>query len=337
MRIGLTYDLQTDSTDPRQAEFDPPQTLEALMRALEAPGHRVIRLGNAHELLRAPQRLQEIDLVFNIAEGSDGSCREAWVPMLLELSRVPYVGSDPLALCLALDKVITKRLAIAEGIRTPRWISIENPQGLPDPFPVAFPVIIKPRFEGSGRGIDPGAIVQHRADLAARVAWLYEQCREPILIEEFIRGGELTVCLIGNDPPTAYPAIQRPLDPPTRLSCHLIKPQPAQGLCPLVLDEALDAQARRMAVQIFETLGCHDMARVDFRVNDAGQLYFLEINPLPSFDPDGSFGLLAEYLGTTYAQLIGAVLDAALCRLSMQPPRMACVDRLSTTDVYSHV
>ena len=315
MHIGLTYDLQTDPGDEQQAEFDPPHTLETLIRALEAPGHRVIRLGRAFDLLRAPQRLQDVEIVFNIAEGNSGRCREAWVPMLLELRQVPYVGSDPLALSLALDKVVTKQLAIAEGIRTPRWISIGDPQMLPQQMPLSFPVIVKPRFEGSGRGIDPGAVAQSRADLVRRVAWLYERCRQPILIEEFIGGGELTVCLIGNDPPTAYPAIQRPLDPSTRLSCHLLKPQPLHGACPLVLDAALDVQAREMAVQIFEMLGCRDMARVDVRVDEAGQIYFLEINPLPSFDPEGSFGLLAEYLGTTYAQLIGEVLDAALVRL----------------------
>ena len=56
------------------------------------------------------------------------------------------------------------------------------------------------------------------------------------------------------------------------------------------------------------------MARVDLRVDQDGQLYFLEINPLPSFDPDGSFGLLAEYLGLRYADLIGCVVDAAIRR-----------------------
>jgi D-alanine-D-alanine ligase len=331
MRIGLTYDLQADATDEQQAEFDPPATIDALRRALAASGHQVVLLGSAPDLLSAPQPLGEVELVFNIAEGSHGRCREAWVPTLLELYQVPYVGSGPLALTLGLDKVMSKRLAVAEGIMTPRWISVEHPRTLPAAIPLTFPVIVKPRFEGSGRGIDAGAVAHTREGLAERVGWLFERCKQPLVVEEFIAYGELTVCVIGNTPPLVSPAIQRPLDPATRLSWHVAKPMPSRGaprgvpgpelnvvqdwVCPLVLDEALDAQVRRLALRMFNVIGCRDFARIDLRVDEAGRLYFLEVNPLPSFDPEGSLGLIAEHLGTTYTQLIGHVLDAALLRL----------------------
>jgi len=317
MQIGLTYDLQTDPTDERQAEFDPPRTIERLRRALESLGHAVIPLGSAHELLRASSRLGQVELVFNIAEGSEGRCRESWVPMLLELRGVPYVGSDPLALAMGLDKVMTKRVAMADGIPTPRWISLERPEALPRELPLSFPVIVKPRHEGSGRGIDAGAVAQTREALARRVEWLSARCPQPLLIEELIPGGELTVCVIGNSPPVAYPAIQRPVDPVTRLACHVLKPAPSRVESPVILDEAIERQARRIALGIFDALGCRDVARVDLRVDDRGRLYLLEINPLPSFDPEGSFGLLAEYLGTTYEELVGRVLEAAVQRLQM--------------------
>lgn len=320
MRIGLTYDLQTDAADERQAEFDPPETIAAVREALEALGHRVVPLGNADDLVREPQRLRDVELVFNIAEGTHGRCREAWVPTLLELHGVPYVGSDPLALMLALDKVMSKRLAIAAGVPTPRWISIEEPGALPRAVPLEFPVIVKPRFEGSGRGIDTGAIVGTREALARRLRWLFERCRQPLLVEEFIAEGELTVLVIGNDPPQAYPPIQRPLDPATRLSCHIVHPAPSTWEAPLVLEASLEARAQQMALAMFETLGCHDLARIDLRVGEGGQLCFLEINPLPSFDPAGGLGLLAECLGTTYADLVGRILDVALARLGRWAP-----------------
>jgi len=322
MRIGLTYDLQTDPADERQAEFDPPATLDAVTGALAELGHEPVRLGGAHELLAHPQRLKGIGLVFNIAEGSAGRCREAWVPTLLEQHGVAYVGSDPLALSLGLDKVMSKRVAVAEGIATPRWVSVEHPSFLPPELPLAFPLIVKPRFEGSGRGIDAGAVVRTRDALAARVAWLFERCGGPLVMEEFIPFGELTVCVIGNDPPAAYPAIQRPLDPATRLSCHVLTPAPSHWECPLTLDAALDGEARRIAVTMFEAVGCRDVARVDLRVDAAGRPYFLEINPLPSFAPDGSLGLLAESLGTTYTELIGRILDAACRRLGLAARRL---------------
>ena len=316
MRMGLTYDLQRDPQDERQKEFDSPRTIETLDNALEELRHQVVRLGNAYDLLAAPDRLAGLDLVFNIAEGLHGRCREAWVPTLLELFRVSYVGSDPLALSIGLDKAMTKRLAIASGVPTPRWITVEHSRSIPTVIPLAFPIMVKPRSQGSGVGIDEGAVVSDRLALVRRIEWLLERWPEPILIEEFIPAGELTVCVIGNDPPVAYPAIQRPIDPVTRLSCHVVKSTSSNWETPLELSDELDAEARRIALAMFEVLGCRDLARVDLRVDEQGRPWFLEINPLPSFDPEGSLGLLAEHLGLTYTQLIGRILQAAQSRIS---------------------
>ncbi len=74
---------------------------------------------------------------------------------------------------------------------------------------------------------------------------------------------------------------------------------------------------------MFEALQCQDMARVDFRVDEHGHLYMLEINPLPSFDPEGTVGLLAEHVGVSYAQLIGRILDVACLRLNVSAPQSA--------------
>ncbi len=321
MHIGLTYDLQTDLADWRQAEFDPLPTIQALQHSLESLGHYVTLLGSAMDVMQGGcERCGDVDLVFNIAEGGHGRCREAWVPTVLELFRIPYVGSDPLALAIGLDKVMTKRLAAAHGLRTPAWLCVEHLRELPDRLPLRFPVIVKPRSEGSGIGIDPAAVVRDDEALEARVRWALERFAQPVLIEEFIEHGELTVCVIGNDPPRALPTIQRPLDPASRLSCHVALGA-GQGtlLTPLELDERLDRAARSAALALFTALGCQDMARVDFRVDAEGRVYVLEINPLPSFDPEGTIGLLAEHIGRAYTDLIGEILDAALARLGLAP------------------
>ena len=314
MHLGLTYDLQEDPADERQAEFDPPRTVDALASALRALGHEVVRLGGAEALLAAPWRLRDVGLIFNIAEGAFGRCREAWVPMLLEQWRVPFVGSGSTTLALGLDKVMSKRLARASGIRTPAWAVVEPGQRLERLRELSFPLIVKPREEGSGRGIDRHAVVHTFAELAERVAWVTAHYRQPCLVEQFIPFGELTVFMIGNRPPQALPAIQRPLDPATRLACHVAGPG-AAWLSPLELTPELDEEARRVALTMFQALRCRDMARVDLRVDERGRVYFLEINPLPSFDPEGSLGLLAEYLGTAYERLVGQILDAAVARL----------------------
>jgi len=325
MRIGLTYDLQTRPADIRQAEFDSPTTVQALRHALEELGHDVVLLGNARELLAYPPGSIPVECVLNLAEGTHGRCREAWVPALLEVHGVPYVGSGPRALSLGLDKVMSKRLAVACGVPTPRWIVADHPDRWEGDLALSFPLIVKPRYQGSGMGIDEGAIVHDRKALIHRMRWLFAQWPEALLVEEFIPTGELTVCVLGNSPPVAYPAVQRPLDPISRLSYHVAPAARGDGEAPLQLTDRLEAEARRLACVMFTTLGCHDLARIDFRVDQDGRLWFLEINPLPSFDPEGTFGLLAEYLGITYTQLIGRILDVACQRFSQALDRPSAV------------
>lgn len=320
MNIGLTYDLQTDPSDERQAEFDAPATLEALRLALESLGHHVVLLGNASQLIADHRYLQYVDIVFNIAEGNFGRCREAWVPMLLEQWGVPFIGSSAAAQALGLDKVMSKRLASASGVQTPLWWLITHANApLAEHLP--FPLIVKPRYEGSGLGIGPHTIVYNNEALRRRASDLIRRFKQPCLVEQFIPFGELTVFLVGNQPPQTYPAIQRPLDVKTRLSTHVAGNSQA-WFCPVELTPELDSAAREAAVKVFEALGCRDMARVDFRVDEAGQVYFLEINPLPSFAPDGTVGLLAEFLGITYAQLVGRVVDAAVDRIKQANLRL---------------
>lgn len=342
MRIGLTYDLQTNPSDDRQAEFDQPRTIAALEGTLRRLGHDVLRLGNARQLLTTPARLEHVQLVFNIAEGSHGRCREAWVPMLLEQWGVPFIGSGSAAQALGLDKVMSKRLASASGLATPRWVmaSPDDRLAMARAGELGFPLIVKPRAEGSGLGIDAGAVVHNMEALTRRVAWLTARLQAPCLVEEFISFGELTVFLIGNHPPVALPPVQRPLDYASRLACHVGRglppaaalPSPPRAergapgsvagydshwLTPVELTPTLEHAASQIAVTMFETLRCRDMARVDLRVDERGRPYFLEINPLPSFDPEGSVGLIAECLGTTYTHLIGQILNAALQRLEV--------------------
>ncbi len=319
MHIGLVFDLQSDPTQAWQAEFDPPATIAALETALSSLGHRVSLLGNADALLADPALARQVDLVFNIAEGSRGRCREAQAPLLLEHWGIPFVGSDALTQALALDKVMAKRLAASSGVETPAWRVIESLSNIGVANALGFPLIVKPRYEGSGMGIDPGAVVRDTESLRHRVEWVLERFRQPALVERFISFGELTVFLIGNAPVRSLPVIQRPLDPASRLSCHVAgKAAAAAWLSPLDLTQDLEKKASQAAMRVFETLACRDMARADFRGDESGNVYFLEINPLPSFDPQGSIGLLAECMGATYAGLIGQILEAAVCRLDLK-------------------
>lgn len=327
MRIGLTYDLKTDASSPVQADYDAPATVAAITQALRRAGHAVVPLGSSDALLRVlATHARGLDLVFNLAEGRTGRCRESWVPAVLETAGVPYTGSGPAALALALDKLAAKRLCQAEGIPTPPWTHVLPGAPLRLSPSLHFPLIVKPRHEGSAMGIDAGAVAHDRATLEARVRWLASVYHEPVLIEEFITGREATVCVIGNDPPEPLPVILRLLDSATGLAWHVgdaSRRDPVRAVVPAALTPTLESALQRQTVAVFTLLGCRDVARVDFRISDGGRPYFLEINPLPNLAPDDSFGLLGESLGIGYDGMIGRILEAALARLrraAVHPP-----------------
>ena len=319
-RIGLTYDLKDripELARVRAAEFDTPETVSAIEQALTSGGDTVVRLGHAQQLWHARASLDDVDLVFNIAEGWQGRCREAWVPSVLDLAGRPYVGSPPTTLTVALDKAATKRLLTASGIPTPRFAEVARAAELKSAAPTLppFPLIVKPRYEGSGLGIDRQAKVTNHAALVHRVEQMIEQFQEPMVIEEFIAGGECTVCLIGNHPPQVFPPFQRALDAASGLSNHVV-PDSEELTTPLEFSEELEREVMGLAHRVFEMLRCRDFARVDFRIDAQGRPWVLEINPLPALAESDSFGQLARYLGVPYGQIIQRIVDVAWDRVT---------------------
>ena len=140
------------------------------------------------------------------------------------------------------------------------------------------------------------------------------------LVEPFIEGGgEFTVAVVGHAPAEALPVLQRAVERTTRIGLHALDRRgyahadlayDLEG----TLDAGLEARMQHLAVQAFHHLGCLDFARVDFRVDHAGRPWFLEINPLPTFDPEGTFAILAELMGKSYENFLAGVLEMGMAR-----------------------
>ena len=334
MQTGLSYDLKEaipvgqDCLDDALEEYDSPETVELISEALEAKGHSVVRLGGSSEFLDNI-RHEKIDIVFNIAEGRGNyRSREAQVPSILEMLDIPYTGSDPQCLVVCLDKSVTKKLVTANGISTPRWLTIANEEELYqtswDSFP--FPAIIKPACEGSSKGIRLSSLaysVNQTQKEASRILKCYQQ---PVMVEEFIDGDEVTVGIVGNLPPKVL-GVMRIL--PKRKDEHFIYSLEVKRdylnlveyECPALLGEKILDEISDSSLKVFKALGCRDFARVDFRVSPKGIPYFLEINPLPGLGTYSDLVIMAIRMGWTHEELIGAVLDAALERY----PQCVCV------------
>jgi D-alanine-D-alanine ligase len=325
-RVGLTYNVKSEFVlkpgDPPDlnAEFDHEETIAHIEKALKEGGHDVVRIGGARQLLERMGRLP-VDIVFNIAEGYEGRNRESQVPILLEMMRVPFVGADGLTLGLTLDKVLTKKVLIAERIPTPRYAEVTDPDTLWQ-VALTYPLIVKLRYEGSSKGLTERSLVNTPDELRRQVRFLTDTYKHAsVFIEEFIEGEEFTVAVIGNESPDAYPVVQVALDGQTDLGRKFFTfaylRSGADYVCPAKIPEVLAKQMQELALRTYQAVECRDFGRVDFRVDRQGRPYVLEINPLPSLSTEDVFNFIAKTRGMTHYQIINRILDTALVRAGL--------------------
>lgn len=329
LRVGLVFELRgslalagAELPPDADAEFEPEETLCALEAALRAAGCEPVRLGGPRDLLRAGRRdaLPAVDAALNIAEGYGSRNREAWAPVLLEMLGIPHLGSDALTLSASLDKAWARTLVAAAGVPVARqWVLA--PGADPETFAseATYPLFVKPRWEGTAKGIDRTSRVEDAAALSAAVTRVWRLYRQPALVEPFLPGPEYTVTVVGHGPPRALALLQRGLDPATGIGAHALpaEPHPPEPALPGSLSPALERELAGHSLAVFEALACLDFARVDWKADASGAARFLEVNPLPTFAPDGSFAILAELLGRSYEELVGSVLREGLRRLGL--------------------
>ena len=312
------------------------------MESLRADGHTVHLVEATPELPRW-FLTHEVDLVFNIAEGTYGDYRESQVPAVLESLAIPFTGSSSVTLALALDKAKTKQILASEGIPTPAWQLFPTPRTLLQPR-LRFPLIVKPNREGSSKGIWRESVVQDERSLYRQVECLFERYRQEVLIEEFIRGGELTVGVIGEEPlPVLEIDFSSCRDSGEFFYSWRVKEfqgDEAMGLvptlhCPARLDAETTARVQGIALRAHRALGCADFSRTDIRLSADGVPYVLEINPLPGLSPlDSNFPVMTSAAGLSHHALIRRIVDLSMSRhrtISRSHPRPAPV-RYGTAD-----
>jgi D-alanine-D-alanine ligase len=331
MDIGLVYDTFEDHSWPDEAppdadaEFEPMATVDALAEAVGHLGHTPVRVGTTVDLRARLHDGLSLDAALAIAEAGASRNREAYAPILLEMAGIPSLGSDALTLSVTLDKAWAKDLVRAVDVPTPPH-RVYGGAGDVDPDDVpSFPLFVKPRYEGTSKGITPASRVESVAalrDEVARVTTTYEQ---DAIAEGFVRGGgEFTVAVVGHDPPEALPVLQRGVEPSTGIGLHALEHRgsPVAGRdwayeLEGTLDADLEARLQELTLRLFNHLECRDFARADFRVDAEGQPWFLEVNPLPTFAPDDTFAIIAELKGRNYIDYLAEVLGRGLRRLGL--------------------
>ena len=342
LRIGFTFNVKrVDSKggNDAEAEYDAPETIDAIRDALESYGHQVYPFEATAEL---PRQLMEtpVDLVFNIAEGVEGRNREAAVPALCELLGIPYTGSDAATLSIALDKALSKRVLMQHGILTAEFQLMETGRERLSPK-LKFPLIIKPNQEGSSKGVSASAsVVDDDAALRSVVRELIERYRQPALIEVYIPGREFTVGLLGDRRPRVLPPMEILFKDKSNLRPvydFQIKQEWEKHVsyqCPADLTPAEFKAMERVVRETFAALDCRDVSRVDLRMTPKGELYVIEVNPLPGLTPGYSdLCLIASAAGIDYRTLIGEILEGGLKRLreKRREARMSSLTAPSTS------
>ncbi|KPK98829.1 MAG: hypothetical protein AMJ95_02300 [Omnitrophica WOR_2 bacterium SM23_72] len=312
------YEFKEGDPVDANAEFDVPSTIKVIAKAIESCGFKVKRIGNVTKLLEKMDHL-DVDIVFNISEGISGRNRESQVPVLLEMIGKPFVGADALTLSLTLDKIMAKKIFIAEGIPTPRFFEVRNSDELIHTDHCKFPLIVKPRFEGSSKGLSEDSRVENKEELKKQVEFVVNTYKQPALIEEFIRGQEFTVAVVGNEEPRALPIVQIKIDGRYQLNNKFytfarISSDRLEYICPARISQKLKKRLMDLAIKTYRAVECRDFGRVDFRVDKEGNPFVLEINPLPSLSTEDVFMLVAKNIGITYEEMIGQILDSAIKR-----------------------
>jgi D-alanine-D-alanine ligase len=296
MRVALIYNLKR-SADEAHAELDSAATVRAIARLIAECGHEVTRVEVSGSLERCIARLRALapDLVFNIAEGLHGRFREALWPALCDQLGLPHTGSPPSVLATCLDKALACHIVAAAGVATPG---------------AGVPAIVKPRFEGSSKGITQGSVVTDAAALPAAIAEL--RARYPdVVVERYIAGTDAAVGWI--DGIGILPAIHYAYEPSGRhaIMDRIVK---AEGRLRVAI-RPLDPRLREAASRAFDALGVVGFGRADFRITPQGEPVFLEMNPLPTLDP-GERDLYAAgaTIGLAPRDVIAAIIEAVPLR-----------------------
>lgn len=336
MHITLLHNADADALeeDPgREARADVERVSVELARVLGTGGYEVsvLPVGESPADIVGPLSARTTDLVLNLCESIGGDARgEMAVPCLLDLLRLPYSGSGPLALGLALHKDKAKELLLARGVPTPPFRVVERLAQL-DGLELLFPLIVKPSREDASVGVDFDSVVEDERGLRDAVRRVLRTFKQPALVERFVPGREVYVSLLGNAPRAALPLSEIRFGDAFAGRPHIVsyraKWETSSAECidspsvPCTLPRELEARMVDTALAAFEALGCRDYGRVDLRLSDDGQPWVIDINPNCDLHPEAGFARSAAAAGLEYSALALRLVDVALERTHGHPSR----------------
>lgn len=348
MKIALTYSskegllqeyLRKHRKDPIHndipedffAEGDSPETINAVIQALNSAGHRVKGFEASNHIASELENYDP-DLVFNMAEGLWGDFRESFVPSVCERLQIPYTGSDPLSLAVCLNKARTKEILNFHGLATPNF-ELFYPHETIVLNGLGFPAIVKPVSEGSSKGIFNDSVVDDPVQAVHKITAALQKYDQPILMEKFLSGAEYTAALWGNGAEievlpivsidhSTLPAGARPI---YSYEAKWIWDVPEKPLdifkCPAQLSDDQSDRITTLLIRAYRVLNIRDWCRVDIRLDEQGEAHIIELNPLPGILPDpkdnSCFPKAARTAGYSYSEMLSRIVQITCKRYGL--------------------
>jgi D-alanine-D-alanine ligase len=348
MRVALLANIKPQQNvtqwheqfeDDTFAEWDSIETIEAVRSALASNPEIECEIVEAIPDIALPRLMvRKYDIVFNIAEGMRGTAREAQFPAVMEMLGIPYTGSGPLTLAIALDKARTKEVLAHHGIPVATFTTSEDTDAtLAKLLPgTEYPVVVKPLSEGSSKGVKNSSFVKKDDELRSEIQRIKSDYNQAAIIEEFLPGREFTVAVLGN-------GAKAKVLPIVEIKFSEL-PKEANGIysyeakwiydvrdnpldifsCPADLTQELKKEIEDAVLKTYHALDCKDWSRIDVRLDRNGKPNIIEVNPLPGILPkiedNSCFPKAARTAGMNYNQTMLAVLQSGCERYGIKFP-----------------
>ena len=249
-----------------------------------------------------------VDVVFIAMHGPYGE--DGTVQGMLELAGVPYTGSGVLASALGMDKIMFRKVMQSAGIPIPKYFAVKRGENFKHVHKALRcpPYFVKPYNQGSSVG---ASIVKKEKDLG-RVLKLAHKYSAPALVDEYVKGVEVTCAVIGNEKPVALPVIEiKPLKGEFFDYESKYTESGAEEIVPARIPKRLIKKVQDMAVAVYKAIGARGFARIDFILKNNEKPVVLEINTIPGLTSMSLLPKAAKAAGITYSSLLDRIIGYA--------------------------
>lgn len=285
---------------------------------------------------------QNFDLIFNVCERLNGDGNyEPHIAHGMEMLGINFTGSPGRTLALCNNKALCRKAARQNGIPTPGFQVFSSPDELDKPLKVRLPALVKPVSMHNSIGINSKSLVSTEEELRKQVAWVVEEYGQAAIVEEFIRGTDLEVSLLGNGRSLRvlplvkvdYPDHDDPQSMFYHYDSKFIKYRKDSGYYEVAEDLTREQEARvvRLAKRCYRLFGLRDYGRIDFRMDGLGRLYLIEVTANPGINNETSTMVASEHIGLDHHETIQEILTIAAHRCNLMRrdrPRLVTADCL---------